>query len=316
MERGLALTPKQRAVTALSLGIPDMVPTFELEFQLTRELCGRDYLTQEALDRASTKERERLLKENGELFIEVAELLEYSIIPLQSITDLDALVTMARHMRDLVGDKYMIWAHADGTFAIPDGEHMMEYAFWLVDRPEEVHRVARENVNAQVERASRLFDAGVDCFILCADYCFNQGPFMSPTMFREYVTPYLAENIRKLKEMGAWVIKHTDGNLMPIIDQIIECEPHGLHSLDPMAGVDIAEIKRLYGDKVCLIGNVNCALLQTGTFQEMEDSAHYALDHGKPGGGYIFSTSNCVFKGLPLDNYLRIHNIWEKRRDY
>ena len=96
-----------------------MVPTFELEFQLTRELCGRDYLTQEALDRASTKERERLLKENGELFIEVAELLEYSIMPLQSITDLDALVTMA-HMRDLV-DKHMIGAHADGTFAIPMG---------------------------------------------------------------------------------------------------------------------------------------------------------------------------------------------------
>ena len=310
------MTPKERAVKALSLQIPDQVPTFELEFQLTKELLGRDYLKQADLEQMTGTERERRLKENAELFVEVAERLDYSIIPLQSIADLDALITMARHMRSLIGDKYMIWAHADGTFAIPDGEHMMEFAYWLVDKPAEVHAAAQKRVDAAVERAARLFDAGVDCFILCADYCFNQGPFMSPTMFREYVTPYLAENIREIKEMGAWVIKHTDGDMMPIIDQLIECEPHGLHSLDPMAGIDIAEIKRLYGDKVCLIGNVNCALLQTGTPDQMENSANYCLDHGKPGGGYIFSTSNCVFEGLPLDNYLKVHRIWQKRRDY
>ena len=312
----MGLTPKERAEAALSLKIPDRVPTFELEFQLTKELIGRDYLTQSDLDGAPPARRERLLKENAELFIEVAEALDYSIIPLQSISDLDALVTMARHMRSLIGDRYMIWAHADGTFAIPDGEHMMEFAFWLADKPEEVHAVAQANVDEQIERAKQLFDAGVDSFILCADYCFNQGPFMSPTMFREYVTPYLADNIARLKEMGAWVIKHTDGDMMPILDQIVECEPHGLHSLDPMAGVDIAEVKRLYGDKVCLIGNVNCALLQTGTPEEIDASANYCLDHGKPGGGYIFSTSNVAFRGMPLENYLRVHKIWKARRAY
>ena len=38
------MTPKERAVTALTLGIPDEVPTFELEFQLEKEMFGRPFL--------------------------------------------------------------------------------------------------------------------------------------------------------------------------------------------------------------------------------------------------------------------------------
>lgn len=310
------MTPKERAVTALSLGVPDQVPTFELEFQLTKDLLGKEYLTQQVLNETPENEHERLLKANAELFIQVAEMLEYSIIPLQAVSDINALTVMAKYIRQLVGDRYMIWAHADGTFSIPDGDHMVEFSYWLFDKPQEAHETAKKRVDAAVERAKRLFDAGVDCFILCSDYCFNQGPFLSPRMFREFVTPYLAENIRRIKELGAWVIKHTDGDIMPIIDQLVECEPHGLHSLDPMAGVDIAEVKKRYGHRLCLIGNVNCALLQTGTPEEMEASARYCLEHGKPGGGYIYSTSNCVYRGLPLENYMRIHEVWKKGRAY
>ncbi|HIQ96408.1 MAG TPA: LacI family DNA-binding transcriptional regulator [Candidatus Limivivens merdigallinarum] len=45
----------------------------------------------------------------------------------------------------------------------------------------------------------------------------------------------------------------TDGNVMPILDLIVDCKPDAIHSLDPQSGVDLAEVKRLYGDKVCLI---------------------------------------------------------------
>ena len=52
---------------------------------------------------------------------------------------------------------------------------------------------------------------------------------------------------------------------MPILDMIVDCAPDAVHSLDPQGGVDLAEVKKLYGDKVCLIGNVNCGKMQTGT---------------------------------------------------
>ena len=91
---------------------------------------------------------------------------------------------------------------------------------------------------------------------------------------------------------------------MPIIDQLVAANPHALHSLDPMAGVDIAEVKRLYGGAVALCGNVHCAAMQTGTIEEVTASAEYCLTHAKPGGGYVYCTSNIPFKGLPLERYL------------
>jgi Uroporphyrinogen-III decarboxylase len=135
-------------------------------------------------------------------------------------------------------------------------------------------------------------------------------------MFSEFITPYLAESIKRFREMGFYSIKHTDGNIMPIVDQLVETYPDALHSIDPQAGVDIAVIKKLYGDKVCIIGNVNCGLLQTGTDEEVAQSVRYALQNGMPGGGYIFSTSNCVYTGMPLERYEFINALWRQEGVY
>jgi hypothetical protein len=91
---------------------------------------------------------------------------------------------------------------------------------------------------------------------------------------------------------------------------------HALHSLDLQAGVDIAAVKRTYVQRVCLIGNVNCGLLQSGTPEAIEENVRYALHHGMPGGGYIFSTSNCVYTGLPLSRYELMLNTWKQKGNY
>ena len=156
----------------------------------------------------------------------------------------------------------------------------------------------------------------MDCLILCSDYCYNSGPFLSPAMFEEFIQPYLYRIIDEARKLGLYTIKHTDGNIMPILDNIVECKPHAIHSLDPQAKVDIKTVKELVGDKVCLCGNVNCALMQTGTEEEVIQSAEYALTYGKPGGGYIFCTSNVPFKGLPADRYKLILDVWRRMREY
>ncbi len=118
------------------------------------------------------------------------------------------------------------------------------------------------------------------------------------------------------KELGFYVIKHTDGNIMPILDQIASAKPHAIHSLDPQGNVDIAEVKKLIGKDICLIGNVNCGIMDTGTEEEIIESAEYALKHGMPGGGYIFSTSNCIYTGMPLKSYELILNVWKEYGNY
>lgn len=309
------MTLKERAAAALTLKVPDMVPTFELEFQLEEEMFGKRFLKQDDLEGKTGREREKLIIENAEYMLEVYEKLEYSIIPVHYL-NLEGIMETSRQLRKLCGDKFMLTTHGDGTFYIPDGNGMYEFAYSIADDPEGMKERAGKMADDAIERNKALADSGIDCLILCSDYCYNTGPFVSPAMFREFIQPYLYKIIAEARKDGLYTIKHTDGNIMPILDQLVECKPHGLHSMDPMAGIDIREVKRLVGNKVCLCGNVHCAALQTGTEEEVIASAEYCLTHGKPGGGYIFCTSNIPFKGMSPDRYRKILDVWKRMRCY
>lgn len=309
------MTPKERAVAALTLKIPDMVPTFELEFQLEEEMFGKRFLRQEDLVGKTGKGRERLIIENAQYMVEVYKKLEYSIIPIHYLDWNDNLET-ARQIRKICGERFMLTTHGDGTFAIPDGNEMYEFAYSIADDPEGLKEKAQKMADEAIEHNKELAEAGFDCLILCSDYCYNSGPFISPQMFGEYIQPYLYAIIDEARKQGLYTIKHTDGNIMPILDQLVECRPHALHSLDPMAKVDIKKIKEMVGDKVCLCGNVNCALMQTGMDDEVIESAKYCITHAKPRGGYIFCTSNIPFKGLPPERYELVLDVWKRMREY
>jgi len=312
------MTPKERLIAAFNLKEPDdIVPTFELQFQLAEELLGKKHVTQEQLDAAEGEERDRLLHENAELYIEEAETLDYSQISLSmGPHGFEDQVETAKLLKKLSGDKRMITAHVDGTMAIPNGANMMDVAVRLSENADEVHEELTRAADWAIDTARKLVDVGVECFNMCADYCFNDGPFLSPRMFREFVTPYLAKVIASMREMGAYAVKHTDGNIMPILDQLVECRPHALHSIDPQAGVDLRQVKSLVGDKVALCGNVSCAILQTGTVEDVIADSERALRDGMPGGGFVFCTSNTPFIGMPLENYLAMLDVRKRMGRY
>ena len=309
------MTHKERAGIALNGGIPDYVPTFELEYQLAEEVFGKRFLHSNDLKNLSLKEREKAVKENAEYMLHVYGELGYSIIPVHYLPEPELKETV-RYIRALTGNQYMLTTHGDNTFSIGDGEEMMEFSCRLFEDPDSVRSEAAARAARAIERNKRLVDAGFDSFILCSDYCFNNGPFMSPAMFREFIQPYLARIIADIRQSGAFAIKHTDGNIMPILDQLVECKPHALHSIDPMAGVDIKVVKEMVGKQVCLCGNVHCATLQTGTLDDIRRSAEYCLTWGKVNGGYIFCTSNIPFKGMLPERYSFILDIWKQMRDY
>ncbi len=314
------MTPRQRALAALRGSAPDdRAPFFELGFQLTADLLGSDFPTLAEQRGASAPERERLRQRALELTVAVAEHYQHDVIcywdPIPMLGFEDDL-WYAAALRRTVGDRFLIAASADGTFAIPDGTHMMDMAAAFAEDPAGMHQRARAGVAAAVERSRRLIDAGADVITMCADYCFNDGPFLSPRMFAEFVTPYLHEQIRAVKQAGAFAIKHSDGNIMPILDQLLDCEPSGIHSLDPQGGVDLAEIKRLAGQRTCLIGGVHCGMMQTGSDADVVRSCQYVLRHGMPGGGYMYGLSNVAYRGLTLERYDLMVRVLERHGRY
>jgi len=316
------VTPRERFIAALERRpIAGRVPHFELVFFLTMEAFGKvhpSHRNYHQWDQMTETERDLHRHEIAEIFVLTARRYEHDAIFIHANPGREEEeVRQIDLIREQSGDDFFLMLHGDSTYSIPSGDNMVAWTEWLFTHLDEAKRQAQEGVNAHLARAERLAKhGGLDGFALCADYCFNAQPFLSPDLFGEVVTPYLTQLCRGYRDLGFHVIKHTDGNIMPILDQLVAAGPHAVHSLDPQGGVDIAEVKRRYGDQVCLIGNVNCGLLTSGTDEEVIESARYCIRHGMPGGGYIFSTSNCAFTGMPLERYELMWRVWHDEAIY
>jgi uroporphyrinogen decarboxylase len=310
------MTPRERFIAALERRpVPGRVPHFELVFFLTMEAFGKVHPSHRRYsqwDQMTEEERQLHREDIADVHIDTARRFEHEAIFLHpNPGGEEEALRLIDIVREKTGDEFFLMMHGDATYGIPSGTNMTEWCARLVEKPHEVKAQADRMVDNALGRAERFAKhSGIDGWALCSDYCFNTGPFLRPEWFAEFVTPYLTRLIAGYRELGHYTIKHTDGNIMPILDQLLGAKPHALHSLDPQGHVDIAEVKRIAGDRVCLIGNVNCGLLTTGTDEECIESARYALRHGMPGGGYIFSTSNCIFTGMRLSRYELILDVW------
>lgn len=310
------LTERDRFIAALERRpIPGRVPHFELAFFLTMEVFGKVHPRHRSYhqwDQMSEDERRAHRRDIARLYVDCAERYDWSAIFLHpnpgTPEETQRLIDL---VRDEVGDRYFLLMHGDATYAIPNGERMPEFCYRLADEPEAVHAEAARRVERRLEWAERL--QGLDGLALCADYCFNDGPFLSPNQFSEFIAPYLKRLIEGLRQRGYYVVKHTDGDIMPILDMLLEGRPHALHSLDPQAGVDMATMVARVGDRVALCGNVDCGLLSTGTDEQVAASASYAIEHGLRAPGYVFCTSNCIYTGIAPERYDLILDLWRRR---
>jgi uroporphyrinogen decarboxylase len=127
---------------------------------------------------------------------------------------------------------------------------------------------------------------------------------MSPAHFDEFIQPYLAEIVKVTHDAGAPFVKHTDGNIWPIFDSMIEAGIDAIDPLEPIAHMDIGEVKEAYGDRVALCGNVDCGeLLSRGTPEQVVEAVKETIAKASPGGGHILASSNSIHPAVRPQNY-------------
>lgn len=135
------------------------------------------------------------------------------------------------------------------------------------------------------------------------DLAYKTGLMVSPKIYRDYLFPWMERIGDMCKEKNIPYIYHSDGNLWPVMDDLLNCGINALHPIEPGA-MDIREVKRKYGGRLCLIGNVDLGYTLTrGTPEEVQQEVKALIRDLGPGGGYCLGSSNTVTDYVPVENF-------------
>jgi len=156
--------------------------------------------------------------------------------------------------------------------------------------------------NIFYEFAKMVIDAGIDILAITDDYCDNKGPIISPKIFREWELPNIKRIADLAKKKGIPLLKHTDGNAYIIIDDMINAGINGLHPIEPEV-MNLADVKRRYGQRIFLAGNVDCKyILPFGSEEDVRKEVRRCIDEAGRDGGFILTSSNSLHANVKLEN--------------
>jgi len=134
------------------------------------------------------------------------------------------------------------------------------------------------------------------------DIAFNTGLLVHPKYLRKYVFPWYKKMGQICREKGIGFVLHSDGDCTEVMDDLIDCGFHGFNPVQPNA-MDIVEVKKRWGKKLCLIGNINLdSTLTLGTPEDVRAEVYERIRTIAPGGGYMVASSNSITDYVPVKN--------------
>jgi len=291
------MTGKEKLEALLNGQIPATPPHWELVFQIEKALFG--------MDRDAVPEADR---PSFQLDVYHRLVDEYDWAAIRGGYDLAEI----ERTKSALGHKALVPAYeGDGVFWMPTGETMMDFAVQLFEQPAALHAEARRKCDAAKVFLKNAVDAGADFFVLAYDFGYNDAPFISPEQFADLVTPYLTELVHCAHDLKRKAILHSDGCIKLILDQLYSTGLDGYQSVDPQGHMDIREVREQYPDWI-LMGNVACNMLQDTNEREIRESVRDCMTHGGVGKPYVFSTSNCIFKGMPPESYKIMYDEYNR----
>ncbi|MBI2914995.1 MAG: hypothetical protein HYY08_03605 [Firmicutes bacterium] len=187
-----------------------------------------------------------------------------------------------------------------------------DFMVWCRSSKREIKEWTRKLARFGAACATGAVRAGAHGIVVADDLAYNTGMFLSPELMRELVFPYLEEEVAEIKALGVPVFLHSDGDIRPVLADIVAMGFNGWHGIQPSAGLDLVEIKRVCGDRLCLMGNVDVDLLVRGQPEEIEREVERLIRLAAPGGGFILSSSNALCSGVSAANALAMYRTAER----
>jgi uroporphyrinogen-III decarboxylase len=338
----MAMTSRERVLTALRRQQPDRVPYCELGIDraLAQRLMGWGRPASQASNleaNAFTVDEAKALaaflhldnisyvlrapvyakKESGQdgrLFYGEGLITAEADLPLLQPPDPhdDVLYAEAEQFVRHKGEYAAWFVTRIGIFPTMLSMGTENFCLALYDNPSFVETILDRYCDWITVVAERVCRLGFDVFASTDDMAFNTAPFFSPKVFREMVLPRYRRVAKKITL--PWII-HSDGNMLPLVDDLLSVGIAGLHPIEEGA-MDIRAMKRIYGDRLCILGNVDLNLLGMGSPEAVEREVRELIRDVGPGGGYIATSGNSLAGYLLPENVLALSGAVQRYGRY
>lgn len=215
--------------------------------------------------------------------------------------------SMKQYIKRWKGERAII-AHVTDVFDIAKESFLGDLLYYeaIIENPDLVDRVNEIVLDYNLRSIKNQIELGADVLSVTGDFAMTKGPMVSPEHTARFLIPALKKQVELGHSLDVPVFKHTDGNVWKIFDLLVDTGIEGLHPIDPMAGMDLAEVRAKYPN-LCLMGNVNCgATLSWKSVEEVRQEVKECIKKAGSGYGYICMSSNSIHSGVNPENYIEM----------
>ncbi len=226
--------------------------------------------------------------------------------------DEEGLAEMARRAKALreSTDRAIVGMFGGNMFELPQWLYRMDnYLMYMGLYPEAVIRLSEKLCSIHMQNLEKWLGAVgpyIDIVIFGDDLGGQNGPLLSPKMYREYYKPYHHRLWSRAGELAdANVQLHCCGGVHELLGDMIEA---GLESINPVqitcTGMGAAELKAEFGAELTFWGG-GCDtrdVLPNAAPRQVAEHVREQVKVFSPGGGFVFQQVHNIMANVPPEN--------------
>jgi hypothetical protein len=322
------MTSRERVMTALNLGQPDRVPWIEAYVHpgLVNKIFGRTVTTIPGAG-FPYELHEKLCLDNisyrglmAPLYAKMEAHGDMQMVRTPWLKKRDDLENLKKWLPDNTTNSFYANAQeylkGKGDYAalcnmkigLANTYNSMGYEDFTYNLYEDPDFIL-ECLEVWGEWCSRIIDRvnemDFDLVQVSEDVAFQQGAMVRPDIYEEFIFPFCKKMLAKIEKP---VIYHSDGDYNSLLHYILQYNVKGIANLEPPV-MDIFKLKEDYGDRICLVGNIDLHYTLTrGTPEETTAEVKEKLERVGKGGGYIITSANCLTSYCKPENVIAMND--------
>ncbi|MBT3318577.1 MAG: hypothetical protein HN389_02270 [Clostridia bacterium] len=191
------------------------------------------------------------------------------------------------------------------------------FFYMMYDDPDTVDAVLTATTDFAITGGLHMAALGVDALLFADDYGSNTQTFFSLPHFDRFILPHIKRMCDAFAQVDMQLIMHSDGHVTDLVERCVDAGIKGLHPIQRTAGMDIGAIKREFGDRITIFGNIdNSDLLVNGTPQQVAAQVKECIALAASGGGYCLGSDHSIHDDVPNENVFAIYEAGRKHGKY